>query len=63
MKLLRLYIKKEKERGYNIKKKGGGKETNTEFGTRRRIFRVWPRSMGLARVDYQMHHTNGTLLW
>ena len=59
-------IKKEKreikrERGYNLKKKGGGKEANIEFGARRRIFGVWPRSMGSARVDYLMHHADGTL--
>ena len=42
-----------------MKKKGGGKETNTEFGTRRRIFGVWPRSMGSARVDYLMHDAGG----
>ena len=62
MELLRLYIKMKRERIYNLKKKGGGKETNTEFGTRRRIFGVWPRSMGSAQVDYLMHLVDGTLL-
>ena len=45
-----------------FKREDGGKETNTEFDTRRRIFGVWPRSMGLAQVDYLMHHVDGTLL-
>ena len=31
---------KKRERIYNLKKKGGAKETNTEFGTRCRIFGV-----------------------
>ena len=62
-KALRLKRKNEKrERGYDLKK-GGGKERNTEFCTRRIIFRVWPRSMGSDRVNYLMHHADGTLLW
>ena len=54
-------IKKERERGYNLKKKGGGKEMNIESSTRRRIFRVWLRSMGLARVDCLMNRADGML--
>ena len=44
-----------------------GEETNIEsdtshrIGARRRIFGVWMHSMGLARVDYPMHPTDGTL--
>ncbi len=37
-----------------MQKNDGGKETNIESGARRRIFGVWLRSMGLARVGYQV---------
>ena len=53
---------KGREREGIIKREDEGKETNTEFGTRHRIFGVWPRSMGSARVDYRMHHADGTPL-
>ena len=33
-----------------------------EFGPRRRIFGVWPCSMGSTLGDYLMHHAGGTLL-
>ena len=35
---------------------------NIESDARRRIFGVWLRSMGLARVGYPMHPADGTLL-
>ena len=55
-----IYIKRI-ERVY-CKKEYAGKETNTEFGTTRRIFGVWPRSMGSALGDYLLHHVGGMLL-
>ena len=44
-----------------MQKIDGGKEMEIESDTRRRIFGVWLRSMGLARVNYPMHPADGTL--
>ena len=52
---------REKRQIIDMPKIDGGKETNIESGTRRRIFGAWLRSMGLAQVDYPMHPADGTL--
>ena len=55
-------IKNKKERGYNIK----GAEVRRQPQSpalRRRIFGVWPHSMGSALGGCLMHHAVGTLLW
>ena len=52
---------REKRQIIDMQKIDGGKETNIESDTRRRIFGVWLRSMGLARVDCPMHPADGTL--
>ena len=53
-------IEKEKKIDNVYAKNGKRRGTNIESGARRRIFGVWPCSMGSARVDYLMHHADGT---
>ena len=56
---LKLRKAKREEQNYGNTRK---KKTNKEFGSRRRIFGVWPRSMGSALGDCLMHYVSGTLL-